>query len=103
MWTYYWYLVKKESLQLKTDDLNDWVLVCPDFPNHIIEHPKLNAKQAMDHWNTGPIIALARDITEEQINEKLRRGDTIPSPQKELPGYFSFKIEVGYSEGDFSS
>ena len=104
MWTYYWYLMKKEELQGNQylDEPGDWVLVCPDFPSLVITDELLSADCAMDNWNTHIMIERARYSTELATALMLKRGDTIPTPQKEMPGYFSFKIEISYQEEDLN-
>ena len=90
--------MKKEDAPQHSNEKGKWLLVCPDFPQVCISDESLDETC----WNTAEMMERARHITELALRGKMLNGDTIPGAQKELPGFFSFRVVVGYDDEDIS-
>ena len=94
MWTYYWYLVEKSSLPDYKNEEGEWVLSCPDFPKCFIADKTLGPH----HWNSKHFRDRAQSLTEFVMKAMMLRGDTIPTPQKQMPNHPSFAVHIIYEQ-----
>ena len=93
MYTYYWYLIRKQESQFLELD-TEWVLVCPDFPDVFISDAELDTKTYRDRKYT----TQASKLIDNKVYTMFVRGDTIPSGQTRMPDYFYFSVSISDRE-----